>query len=248
MYAAIDKALPVAYYYLCIAAYAVLMVFFVFTLVKNSKQKDKVVKRSTLIFTLIKMAVITVIFAFCMLNYTALVVLANTNMPLLTCIINAVVIFFIWRIMISKLGHDFIAARNDIAIADAAGINVDRVRMIAIVLSTAMAGLGQIILLQNLGSFIVYQTHVTIPAYAIAALLIGGATVKSASVKNAIIGNILFQAIYSSAPNAAKMLLGNPQIGEYFRTSLSYGVIAVAIVLYAANEARGAKQISEQAA
>ncbi|MDR1631542.1 MAG: hypothetical protein LBR97_01430 [Dysgonamonadaceae bacterium] len=276
MYAAVDNAFPVSYYYVFIIAYIALMVFLVFTLIKNIRGRKNEILRGNqsgiedfpmpphthkrkcstgkvlnpkttslvkIISTTVKIALVSIAFVFGMLNNTVLVILVKTNMPFLTCIIGVVFILFVWRIMRSKLGHDFLAVQNDIGIAEAAGINVDRIRMIAIALSTTMAGLGQIIFLQNLGSFIVYQTHVTIPTFTIAALLLGGATVKYASIKNAVIGNVLFQAIYSSAPNAAKTLLGNPQIGEYFRTSLSYGAIAVAIVLYAMNETKNANLI-----
>jgi len=35
------------------------------------------------------------------------------------------------------------------------------------------------------------------------------------------------------SPMAGKNLIGNAQVGEYFRVFVSYGIIAIALVLYA---------------
>jgi simple sugar transport system permease protein len=68
--------------------------------------------------------------------------------------------------------------------------------------------------------------------FSIAALLIGGASVTRASIPNVLIGVVLFHLLFLVSPMAGKNLVGSAQLGEFFRQSVSYGVIAVALVLY----------------
>ena len=53
-----------------------------------------------------------------------------------------------------------------------------------------------------------------------------------ASIPNAIVGVILFHLLFLVAPMAGKNLIGSGMLGEYFRQFVSYGVIALALVLY----------------
>ena len=66
-----------------------------------------------------------------------------------------------------------------------------RTRVLAIVISTVLAGFGQIIYLQNIGTMNTYNSHEQIGMFSIAALLIGGASAVKASIPNAITGIIL---------------------------------------------------------
>ena len=66
-----------------------------------------------------------------------------------------------------------------------------------------------------------------------AALLVGGASSKKATVNQAIIGILLFHTLFVVAPMAGKNLLDDATYGEYFRTFVSYGVIAIALAMHA---------------
>ncbi|MGA2083810.1 MAG: hypothetical protein ABSH53_24865, partial [Holophaga sp.] len=46
------------------------------------------------------------------------------------------------------------------------------------------------------------------------------------------IGVILFHMMFLVSPMAGKNLIGSGMLGEYFRQFVSYGVIALALVLY----------------
>lgn len=96
------------------------------------------------------------------------------------------------------------AVGQNIEIARAAGINVDRTRVLAIVISTVLAGFGQIIYLQNIGTMNTYNSHEQIGMFSIAALLIGGASAVKASIPNAITGIILFHMMFIISPVAGK--------------------------------------------
>lgn len=43
----------------------------------------------------------------------------------------------------------------------------------------------------------------------------------------------MFHLLFIVAPDAGKNVFGNAAIGEYFRVFISYGVIAVALVIHA---------------
>ena len=105
--------------------------------------------------------------------------------------------------------------------------------MIAIVISTVLAGWGQLIFVQNMGSFQTYGAHEQVGLYAGAAILVGGASIKKATNGQALLGCILFHLLFIVAPSAGKNLFGDAAIGEYFRVFISYGVIALALVIYA---------------
>lgn len=133
----------------------------------------------------------------------------------------------------TKLGQDMRAVGKDMAVADGAGIPVEKTRIVAIIISTLLACYGQIIFLQNLGTINTYNSHEQTGIFAIAALLIGGATVSKARISNVFIGVLLFHLMFVISPTAGKNLIGDAQLGEYFRVFVSYGIIAVTLLLHA---------------
>jgi simple sugar transport system permease protein len=155
------------------------------------------------------------------------------SIPIGTFILIAAFCFFIVWFRRTKLGQDMRAVGQDMAIADSSGIAVERTRVIAIVISTVLAAFGQIIFLQNIGTMNTYNSHEQTGMFSIAALLIGGATVSKASIANVFIGVTLFHLMFVVSPMAGKELIGQAQLGEYFRVFVSYGIIAVSLVLHA---------------
>ena len=157
---------------------------------------------------------------------------AGLNIPVFNYLfIAAVSVFIIW-FRKTKLGQDMRAVGQDRAVAGAAGIAIERTRIIAIIISTVLAGLGQIIFLQNMGTINTTNSHEQTGLFSIASLLIGGASVTRASIPNVFIGVTLFHLLFLVAPTAGKNLVGSAVVGEYFRQFVSYGVIALALVLY----------------
>ena len=61
------------------------------------------------------------------------------------------------------------------------GIDVNKVRKRAIIISTMLAAIGQILFIQNMGVKL-YTGHLNINIFAAAALMAGGATLKEASI------------------------------------------------------------------
>jgi simple sugar transport system permease protein len=159
--------------------------------------------------------------------------IGGISIPVATFIFIALLCLFIWWFGKTKLGHDMRAVGQDMAVAEDSGIKVERTRIIAIILSTILACYGQIIFLQNIGTLNTYNSHDQTATFAVAALLIGGASVARASIPNVFVGVILFHLMFVVSPMAGKELMGSAMIGEYFRVFVSYGIIALSIVLYA---------------
>jgi len=159
--------------------------------------------------------------------------IGGINIPLMNYIVIGLLCLFIIWFKRTKLGQDMRAVGQNQSVAHAAGIPVDRTRILAIVISTILASLGQIIFLQNMGNMATYNAHRQTGFFAAAAILVGGASVSRASIPNVFIGTILLHLMYIVVPRAGNRLFGDAQIGEYFRDAFSYAIIALALVLHA---------------
>ncbi len=138
----------------------------------------------------------------------------------------------------TKMGQEMRAIGQDMGVSATAGINVDKTRIIAMIVSTTLAGFGQLISIQNIGTLSTYAGTDSLALYAAAALLVGGATVNKASIPNVFIGTALFHLMFIVMPLAANNLLGSAVIGEYSRTFISYTVVAASLVLHTWNRHR----------
>lgn len=147
-------------------------------------------------------------------------------------VITTLCVFIIW-FRKTKLGQEIRTVGQDNDVARVLGINVGKTRILSIIISTVLACYGQIIFLQNIGTMNTYNSHEQVGVFAIAALLVGGASVAKANIPNVFIGVILFHAMFVVSPRAGKELIGQAQLGEYFRVFVSYGVIAFSLALYA---------------
>ncbi len=154
------------------------------------------------------------------------------EVPAVTALLIIALCIFNELIMKTKLGQDFRSVGQNQHIAAVSGINVDRTRIIATVMSTVFAAWGQIIFLQNMGTLNTYNAHTQIGMFSVASLLVGGASTSKANNKHAIIGTILFNSMFIMSPEIGKALFGNALLGEYFRTFMVYGVIGLALGLY----------------
>jgi simple sugar transport system permease protein len=148
----------------------------------------------------------------------------------------------------TKLGQELRAVGQDMAVASVAGINVDRTRITAMVMSTVLASIGQIIFLQNMGVINTFNSHEQIGTVAIASILVGGASVTSATVGHGLAGTLLFQLLFIVSPSAGQRLMGNAQVGEFFRVFIGYGIIAVALLIHSWERKVSLESASRQSA
>lgn len=163
------------------------------------------------------------------------------KVPIVTYAVIAGLCFFTVFIMRTKLGQNMRTVGQDRHIAEVSGINASRIRIIAILISTGLAAWGQIFFLQNLGAFSTYGSHEQVGMFAIAALLIGGASVTKATIGQALLGTVLFHTMFIVSPLAGRVLFGDAQLGEFFRAFVAYGVIGVSLALHSWRKARMAK-------
>ncbi len=164
--------------------------------------------------------------------------IGGVKIPVLTFLLIGLLCLFIIWFRKTKLGQDMRAVGQDMNVARDAGINVERTRIISIVMSTALAGFGMVIYLQNMGNIATYSSHSQIGMFCIAALLVGGASVDKASIGNVFLGVILFHTMFIVAPKAGATITGDSMIGEYFRVFVSYAVITVALIMYETKKRR----------
>ena len=172
----------------------------------------------------------------------------GVKIPVLTFIIIALLCLFIVWFRRTKLGQDMRAVGQDMDVARDAGINVERTRIISIVMSTVLAGFGMVIYLQNMGNIATYSSHSQIGMFCIAALLVGGASVDKASIGNVFLGVILFHTMFIVAPKAGAMITGDSMIGEYFRVFVSYAVITLSLILYETKKRKNKSMVGQQLA
>lgn len=170
----------------------------------------------------------------------------GVKIPVLTFLVIGVLCLFIIWFRRTKLGQDMRAVGQDMQVARDAGIDVDKTRIVAVVISTVLAGFGMVIYLQNMGNISTYGSHTQIGMFSIAALLIGGASVDRASIGNAFLGVILFHTMFIVAPTTGAAITGDSMIGEYFRVFASYGTITAALIMYETKK-RKAKGRTRQA-
>lgn len=182
--------------------------------------------------TLVNLSITAVIYV---LSYIPQIetILRAIQLPVMTYLCIGALCMFNNLLLKTRLGQNMRTVGQSRVAANAAGINVDRTRIIAMIFSTVLASWGQLIYLQNVGTMSTYGAHTQVGQFAIAALLVGGASVQKANNKQALLGLVLFHTLFIVAPKAGNELFGDAAIGEYFRVFVSYGVIAMALAMHA---------------
>ena len=160
----------------------------------------------------------------------------SVRLPAMTFAVIAFFAAFNDWLVNTRLGQNMRTVGQNRSVATSAGIDVDKTRIIATCISTVLAAWGQLIFLQNLGTFNTVQQQDNVGLYSVAAILVGGANVQKATNKQAIIGVILFHTLFVVAPLAATELVGDSAISEYIRMFFSYGVIAVSLAMHASKK------------
>ena len=112
--------------------------------------------------------------------------------------------------------------------ARATGINIDRERIKSVVLSSVLAAIGIIIYQQSFGFIQLYLAPFYMAFPAIAAILIGGASVNKATIVNVIIGTFLFQGILTMTPSVVNGII-KTDMSETIRIIVSNGMILYAL-------------------
>jgi len=140
----------------------------------------------------------------------------------------ATIVFLFFR---SKSGVAITAAGMNPVFARATGINVDRSRLIANMMSTSLGAVGMIVYAQGFGFAQFYDTPLMMAFPAVAAILVGGATASRSRIINVIVGTILFHGLLTTAPPVIGRLLqdSDADIVNPVRLIVQFGVILYAL-------------------
>ncbi|MCI8660714.1 MAG: ABC transporter permease [Lachnospiraceae bacterium] len=218
------------------AIYGVLvltLLFFMAKMMWRMIRRHEKISRKEIRGLLVSAFALAMFYLLCRSSETFLFALSFTDVPIVTGILIVIVCIYITFLSKTKLGSDIHAVGQSMPIAVSMGIPADKIRITAIMISTLLAALGQIIFIQDIGNFTTYTAHENVGTFSIAALLVGGASIKKANIGHAILGALLFHTMFIISPLAGKNLFDNAQLGEYFRVFVCYAVIAVALALHA---------------
>lgn len=112
--------------------------------------------------------------------------------------------------------------------ARASGVNIDKMRTLSVILSTWLGAIGIIMYEQCFGFVQLYMGPFYMAFPAVAAILIGGASVKKANIVNVIVGTILFQGILTMTPSVINSMI-QTDMSEVIRIIVSNGMILYAL-------------------
>ena len=120
------------------------------------------------------------------------------------------------------------AVGSNAVFATASGVNVDRMRMLSVILSTWLGAVGIIVYEQSFGFIQLYMGPFNMAMPAVSAILLGGASVNKASIANVVIGTLLFQGILTMTPSVMNGLI-QTDVSEVIRIIVSNGMILYAL-------------------
>ena len=113
--------------------------------------------------------------------------------------------------------------------AQASGINVDRMRILGTIMSTILGAVGILVYAQGFGFLQLYGAPMYMGFIAAAAILIGGATLRTAKISHVVIGTFLFQGILVVALPVANTVATLGSLAEISRIIVSNGIILYAL-------------------
>ena len=154
--------------------------------------------------------------------------IGNLDIPVGTLLFFAVLAFVIWAFFHTKTGTAMTAVGSNPVFAQAAGISVNKMRLLSVMMSTWLAAVGILVYEQGFGFVQLYMAPFYMALPAVSAILIGGATVNKASITNVIIGTVLFQGIVTMTPTVMNNMI-HMDMSEVIRIIVSQGMILYAL-------------------
>jgi len=134
----------------------------------------------------------------------------------------------VWAFFHLKLGTAITAVGLNPTYAKASGININRMRIISVMMSTMLGALGIVVFQQSFGFIQLYDGPLYMAFPAVAAILIGGASVNKATLVHVIIGTMLYQGILTMTPEVFNAVL-KIDMSDVIRVIVSNGMILYAL-------------------
>ena len=154
--------------------------------------------------------------------------LGNLVIPTGALLMFALLALLLWAFFHTKLGTAMTAVGSNPTFARASGININRMRLLSVILSTSIAAIGILVYQQGFGFIQLYNAPNNFTLQAVSAILIGGASANKASITNVIIGTFLFQGIVTMTPTVMNSMI-HMDMSEVIRMVVSNGMILYAL-------------------
>ncbi len=161
-------------------------------------------------------------------NFLKIDISKNFIFPTGVFLFFAFMSLLVWAFFKTKTGTAITAVGSNPDFARASGINIDKMRIYSVVLSTMLAAVGIIVYQQSFGFIQMYNSPLAFVFPSVAAILLGGASVNKASITNVIIGTFLFQGILTMTPSVINSAI-NIDVSEILRIIVSNGMIVYAL-------------------
>jgi len=152
----------------------------------------------------------------------------SDKIPFGEMIFFGILAFLVWGFFKTKSGLAMKAVGENPKFAIATGVDIDKVRTKSVIMSTVLAAIGIIVYQQSFGFIQLYLAPFYMAFPAIAAILIGGASINKATVANVMIGTFLFQGILTMTPSVINNLV-KTDMSETLRIIISNGMILYAL-------------------
>jgi len=134
-----------------------------------------------------------------------------------------------WMFFRTKRGIAISAVGSNPVFSKATGVDVDKSRITATMISTVLGALGIIVYAQGFGNLQLYDAPLMMSFPVVASVLVGGATAQRAKVANVIIGTLLFKGLmFVSMPVLIRIFPGT-QVVDPIRMVIQYSVILYAL-------------------
>ena len=154
--------------------------------------------------------------------------IGKVAIPVGALLLFAVLAFAMWAFLHTKTGTAMTAVGSNPTFARAAGIHVDKIRVLSVVMSTWLGAVGILVYEQGFGFIQLYNAPFYMALPAVSAILIGGASVNKASIINVVIGTFLFQGIVTMTPTVMNNMI-HMDMSEVIRMIASNGMILYAL-------------------
>ena len=129
----------------------------------------------------------------------------------------------------TKLGRAITATGENEDFALLSGVNVRRIRLTAVILSTILGAWGICVYAQSYGFIELYDAPLMMAFPAASAALVGGSLGRGTTVAQVFLGTYLFQTIYVlSGPLANELLV--PEVAEIMRMLIANSIILWALI------------------
>ena len=154
--------------------------------------------------------------------------IGKLSIPTGTLLFFALLAFAMWAFLHTKTGTAMTAVGSNPTFARAAGVNVDKMRLLSVIMSTWLAAIGILVYEQGFGFIQLYMAPFYMALPAVSAILIGGASVNKATIGHVILGTFLFQGIVTMTPTVMNSAI-HMDMSEVIRVVASQGMILYAL-------------------